>query len=106
MAPDAIDRAGDEHQRRTLLRINKSLPAAKPRILPKRDFVTKGCTQKSAAAPGNPLHVLLSDEIAEHVPGCTMAYRKEALLAIDGFDTRFRAVGDDVDLCWRLQGTW
>ncbi|MBA3245945.1 MAG: glycosyl transferase, partial [Actinobacteria bacterium] len=26
-----------------------------------------------------------------------------ALLAIDGFDPQFRAAGDDVDVCWRLQ---
>ena len=56
-----------------------------------------------ASAPGNPLHVLLSDEVAEHIPGCNMAYRKEALVALGGFDPRFRAAGDDVDICWRLQ---
>ena len=32
-----------------------------------------------------------------------MAFRREALEAIDGFDPIFRAAGDDVDLCWRLQ---
>lgn len=54
-------------------------------------------------APGNPTHVLLSDTIAEHVPGCNMAYWKWALEQIGGFDTQFRIAGDDVDLCWRLQ---
>jgi O-antigen biosynthesis protein len=54
-------------------------------------------------APGNPTHVLLSDSIAEHVPGCNMAFWKWALEEICGFDTQFRIAGDDVDLCWRLQ---
>jgi GT2 family glycosyltransferase len=56
-----------------------------------------------AIAPGNAAHVLLSDRIAEHIPGCNSLFRRDALLAIDGFDPRFRAAGDDVDVCWRLQ---
>ena len=56
-----------------------------------------------ANAPGGPIHVLLSDREAEHIPGCNMAFRREALLAIDGFDTQFRTAGDDVDVCWRLR---
>lgn len=56
-----------------------------------------------AHAPGGPVHVLLSDTEAEHIPGCNMAFRKSALEAIGGFDPQFRAAGDDVDLCWRLQ---
>jgi len=56
-----------------------------------------------AVSPGAPTHVLLDDEIAEHIPGCNMAFRREALEAIAGFDPIFRAAGDDVDLCWRLQ---
>jgi GT2 family glycosyltransferase len=61
-----------------------------------------------AAAPGQPMHVLESDQVAEHVPGCNMAFRREALLAINGFDCQFRKAGDDVDVCWRLQqaGLW
>ena len=39
-----------------------------------------------ARAPGGPTHVLLDDRIAEHVPGCNMAFRREALLAIGGFN--------------------
>jgi hypothetical protein len=37
-----------------------------------------------------------------------MAFRREALAAINGFDPQFRKAGDDVDLCWRLQqaGFW
>jgi hypothetical protein len=32
-----------------------------------------------------------------------MAFRRSALTAVGGFDPRFRAAGDDVDLCWRIQ---
>jgi O-antigen biosynthesis protein len=56
-----------------------------------------------ASAPGSPTHILLDDEIAEHIPGCNMAFRKDALAEIDGFDTTYTAAGDDVDICWRLQ---
>jgi GT2 family glycosyltransferase len=56
-----------------------------------------------AAAPGQPTHVLESDQVAEHIPGCNMAFRREALLAIQGFDPQYRQAGDDVDVCWRLQ---
>jgi GT2 family glycosyltransferase len=54
-------------------------------------------------APGNPVHILLSDSEAEHIPGCNMAFRRENLLAIGGFDERFERAGDDVDVCWRLR---
>ena len=56
-----------------------------------------------ASAPGGPVHVLLSDSVAEHIPGCCMAFRKSALEAIGGFDPQFVTAGDDVDVCWRLQ---
>jgi len=56
-----------------------------------------------ANAPGGPVHVLLSDREAEHIPGCNMAFRKVCLAAIGGFDPHFRVAGDDVDICWRLQ---
>jgi GT2 family glycosyltransferase len=61
-----------------------------------------------AAAPGQPIHVLESDQVAEHIPGCNMAFRREALLAINGFDPVYRKAGDDVDICWRLRqaGYW
>ena len=60
-------------------------------------------TEAVANAPGGPIHVLVSDQEAEHIPGCNMAFRRSALEAIGGFDPTFRAAGDDVDLCWRLQ---
>jgi GT2 family glycosyltransferase len=61
-----------------------------------------------AASPGQPMHVLESDQVAEHIPGCNMAFRREALEAINGFDPQYRKAGDDVDVCWRLQqaGMW
>ena len=56
-----------------------------------------------ANSPGGPTHVLLSDQEAEHIPGCNMAVRRDALQEIGGFDPMFRVAGDDVDLCWRLR---
>ena len=56
-----------------------------------------------AVSPGGPTHVLLNDEVAEHIPGCNMAFTKKALEDIGGFEPIFAAAGDDVDLCWRLQ---
>ncbi len=55
-----------------------------------------------ANAPG-PNPVLISDRVAEHIPGCNMAFRRDSLNEIGGFDPIFRAAGDDVDLCWRLR---
>ena len=55
------------------------------------------------AAPGGPNHVLLTDVVAEHIPGCNMAFHRAAFESIGGFDTEYRKAGDDVDFCWRLQ---
>ena len=70
-----------------------------PNIPPAGDGPIAECV---ANAPGGPVHVLVSDTEAEHIPGCNCAFRKEALQAVGGFDPVFRAAGDDVDLCWRL----
>src|SRR5262245_2035344 len=56
-----------------------------------------------AVSPGGPTHVLLNDEVAEHIPGCNMAFTKKALTEVGGFDPTYTSAGDDVDLCWRLQ---
>ena len=56
-----------------------------------------------AVSPGGPTHVLLSDDEAEHIAGCNMAFRREALERVGWFDPLYRAAGDDVDMCWRLQ---
>jgi GT2 family glycosyltransferase len=71
-----------------------------PNLSPPDDSFVASCV---AVSPGAPTHVLLDDEVAEHIPGCNMAFRREALEAIAGFDPIFRSAGDDVDLCWRLQ---
>jgi glycosyltransferase involved in cell wall biosynthesis len=55
------------------------------------------------ASPGGPAHVMLTDRVAEHIPGCNMAFYKWALNEIGGFDPIYWKAGDDVDVCWRLQ---
>ena len=54
------------------------------------------------ACAGNASHILFNDTSAEHLPGCNFALKRELLLDIGGFDKRFHAAGDDVDVCWRL----
>ncbi len=71
-----------------------------PNIAPLGDGFIADCV---AHAPGNPTHILLTDQQAEHIPGCNMAVRKSCLEAIGGFDPQYRTAGDDVDVCWRLQ---
>src|SRR5205823_1435574 len=71
-----------------------------PNLPPPHDGPIAECV---ANAPGGPAHVLLSDQVAEHIPGCNMAFRKSHLEAIGGFDTQFWTAGDDVDVCWRMQ---
>lgn len=56
-----------------------------------------------AHSPGGPIHVLVSDTEAEHIPGCNCSFRRRVLESVGGFDPLFRIAGDDVDLCWRLQ---
>jgi len=74
--------------------------AGGPNVVPPDDAWLAQCV---ARAPGGPAHVMLDDRIAEHVPGCNMAFRRDALLSIDGFNPVYRRAGDDVDICWRLQ---
>jgi GT2 family glycosyltransferase len=71
-----------------------------PNVPPAGDGWIAECV---AHAPGGPTHVLVTDTEAEHIPGCNMAFRRNALDAIGGFDRRFRTAGDDVDVCWRLR---
>ena len=79
---------------------SKHVGVGGPNIAPPNDGPIAECV---AHSPGNPVHILLSDTEAEHIPGCNMAFRKAALEAIGGFDPQFRIAGDDVDVCWRLQ---
>jgi GT2 family glycosyltransferase len=93
----------DTHWLKYLVGTFLSIPHAGiggPNIPPPGDGSVAECV---AIAPGGPTHVLLSDRVAEHIPGCNMAFRKDCLEAIGGFDPQFRAAGDDVDVCWRLQ---
>ncbi len=71
-----------------------------PNIAPPGDGPIADCVVN---APGGPVHILLSDQEAEHIPGCNMAFRASCLRAIGGFDPQFHIAGDDVDVCWRLQ---
>lgn len=62
-----------------------------------------GETERAVACcPGNPREVLLADTRAEHLAGCNMAFRRDELLAIGGFDVGYTSAGDDVDVCWKV----
>ena len=69
-------------------------------LLPPEDSKVASAVMVS---PGGPTHVMLTDHLAEHIPGCNMAFYKWALIEAGCFDPLFRRAGDDVDLCWRLQ---
>lgn len=56
-----------------------------------------------AAAPGAPSHVMLTDRVAEHIPGCNLTVTREAFYKLDGFADQYWVAGDDVDFCWRAQ---
>lgn len=71
-----------------------------PNISPPAENWIQACV---AAAPGGPSHVLLTDVVAEHIPGCNMAFHRWAFEQVGGFDPEYRKAGDDVDFCWRLQ---
>jgi glycosyltransferase involved in cell wall biosynthesis len=70
-----------------------------PNVPPRADAAG---AHQVARAPGGPLHVLLSDDRAEHIPGCNMAFWRQRLVELGGFDPVYTAAGDDVDLCWRV----
>jgi glycosyltransferase involved in cell wall biosynthesis len=70
-----------------------------PNVPPRDDPIG---AQQVAKAPGGPVHVLLGDDRAEHIPGCNMAFRKEVLAEVGGFNPIYTSAGDDVDLCWRV----
>ncbi len=71
-----------------------------PNITPPAENWIQACV---AGAPGGPNHVLLTDTVAEHIPGCNMAFYRWAFEAVGGFDPEYRKAGDDVDFCWRIQ---
>jgi hypothetical protein len=69
-----------------------------PNISPPAENWVQACV---SAAPGGPSHVLLTDVVAEHIPGCNMAFHRWAFDQVGGFDHEYRKAGDDVDFCWR-----
>ena len=71
-----------------------------PNVSPPAQNWVQACV---AAAPGGPSHVLLTDTVAEHIPGCNMAWYRWAFENVGGFDPEYHKAGDDVDFCWRLQ---
>jgi len=71
-----------------------------PNLLPTHDGPVAACV---SASPGTPAHILIDDHLAEHIPGCNMAFWADRLKAIGGFDPLYTKAGDDVDVCWRLQ---
>jgi GT2 family glycosyltransferase len=71
-----------------------------PNVSPPAQNWVQACV---AAAPGGPSHVLLTDTIAEHIPGCNMAWYRWAFESVGGFDPEYHKAGDDVDFCWRVQ---
>jgi GT2 family glycosyltransferase len=71
-----------------------------PNLLPPDDSCVASAVMVS---PGGPAQVMLTERLAEHIPGCNMAFYRWALEDIGGFDPVFRRAGDDVDVCWRLQ---
>ena len=52
-----------------------------PNLAPLKDGWIADCV---ANAPGGPIHVLLTDQTAEHIPGCNMAFRKQNVLLRSG----------------------
>ena len=75
-----------------------------PNLIPDEGDSDAGVVAEAVGqSPGGPTHVMLDDRTAEHVPGCNMAFRRDAALEVGGFDARFRKAGDDVDFIWRLQ---
>jgi GT2 family glycosyltransferase len=71
-----------------------------PNLTPEENRPT---ARSISLAPGHATHVLLAQDDAEHIPGCNMAFRRDALIEMGGFDPLFWKAGDDVDIAWRLQ---
>src|SRR5207247_9175272 len=68
-----------------------------PNIAPAGDGPIAECV---ARAPGGPVHVLITDRAAEHIPGCNMAFRTAFLVAHGGLQPPLRTAWSDVGACW------
>jgi glycosyltransferase involved in cell wall biosynthesis len=70
---------------------------------PNLPYPVAGLTERAIAhVPGQASEVLIGPSAAEHVPGCNMAFRRDRLIEVGGFDVRYVAAGDDVDACWKV----
>lgn len=85
--------------RRAFSRNPRAVAAGGPNLAPAPHSLQNALV---TACRGNASHILFDDTTAEHLPGCNFALRREVLLETGGFDKRFHAAGDDVDVCWRL----
>jgi len=56
-----------------------------------------------AVAPGGPTHVLISDEVAEHIAGCNMAFRRDVLQHSADLIRSIARPATMSDICWRFQ---
>jgi O-antigen biosynthesis protein len=97
---DAYADRGWLHHLVFALRSGEYAAVGGPNLTPESDGLT---AQLVALCPGNPTYVLRDNVHAEHVAGVNMAFRRDALLSLGGFDPVHRRAGDDVDICWRLQ---
>ena len=76
--------------------------AGGPNLTPESDGAM---AQLIAVCPGNPTYVLKDNVDADHIAGVNMAFRRDVLLGMGGFDPIHTRAGDDVDICWRLLDT-
>jgi glycosyltransferase involved in cell wall biosynthesis len=76
-----------------------AVAAGGPNLQPASDGFVAQCIDR---APGNPTHVLLDDDQAEHIAGCNMAFKRESIRELGLFNPRHNVAGDDVDVCWRI----
>lgn len=69
-----------------------------PNVPPPGDGLASSVVARS---PGGPVPQLGGEERALHVPGCNMAFWREVLHSLGGFDINLRSA-EDLDLEWRL----
>jgi glycosyltransferase involved in cell wall biosynthesis len=55
----------------------------------------------AARSPGSPIPQLLRPDRAKHLPGCNMAFRREVLCELGGFDPLLEGA-EDIELEWRV----
>jgi GT2 family glycosyltransferase len=55
-----------------------------------------------ARSPGGPIPQVVSEDRARHVPGCNMAFTRQILEKLGGFDEALWTASDDLEFDWRL----